>query len=164
MLRVTQRWSQEHKARGQGHKKISRPRTDPLEAKDQGHRRKISQKKKVFKNLFSGKKGLQKIFFRRSLLEETKKKVFADFPQGFWRFPTKFQRFKNSAVVEPKTGNFRGLEASRPRTSKCVLEAKNVVEDSTSGVTVIQKQETTKTINRNFCCLSGKLKRYCYLE
>ena len=31
--------------------------------------------------------------------------------------------------------NFRGLEASRPRprTSKCVLEAKDVLEDSTSG-------------------------------
>ena len=33
-------------------------------------------------------------------------------------------------------GNFRGLEASwprpRPRTSKCVLEAKDVFEDSTS--------------------------------
>ena len=32
-------------------------------------------------------------------------------------------------------GNFRGLEASRPRTktSKSVLEAKDVLEDSTSG-------------------------------
>ena len=29
-----QRWSRGHKARGQGHKIISRPRTDPLEAKD----------------------------------------------------------------------------------------------------------------------------------
>ena len=39
--------------------------------------------KKSLQNFFSGEKGLQKIFFRRSLLEETKKKVFADFPQGF---------------------------------------------------------------------------------
>ena len=30
-------------------------------------------------------------------------------------------------------GNFRGLEALRPRTSKCVVEAKDVVKDSTSG-------------------------------
>ena len=34
-------------------------------------------------------------------------------------------------------GNFRGFKASRPRprlkTSKCVLEAKDVLEDSTSG-------------------------------
>ena len=78
----------------------------------------FSKKKKVFKiffeaiskkslqNFFSGEKGLQKISFRRSLPEETKKKVFADFPQGFWHFPTKFQRFKNSAVLEPRTGQF----------------------------------------------------------
>ena len=79
-----QRWSRGHKARGQGHKKISRPRprTDPLEAKakNQEHRRKCSPKKK----------GLQKIFFRQSVLEETKTKVFVNFPLGFWRFPTKF--------------------------------------------------------------------------
>ena len=36
------------------------------------------------------------------------KKVFANFPRGFWRFPTKFQRFKNSAVLEPRTGRFSG--------------------------------------------------------
>ena len=69
-----QRWSRGHKARGQGqgHKKIrgqgqvqgqgqpflgqnlSRPRTGMLEAKakDKGHRRKRSPKKKVFKNFF----------------------------------------------------------------------------------------------------------------
>ena len=34
------------------------------------------------------------------------KKVFANFPRGFWRFPTKFQRFANSAVLEPRTGQF----------------------------------------------------------
>ena len=118
-----QRWSQGHKARGegQGHKKISRPRprTDPLEAKDQGHRRKCSQKKgpqsfffrrsqkiKDLQKIFSGENGLQKCFFRRSLLEETKKKVFANFPQVFWRFPTKFQWLKNSALLEPRTGEF----------------------------------------------------------
>ena len=57
----TQRWSRGHKARGQGqeHKKIplrgqtlSRLRTGMLEAKDQGHKRKCSPKKKVFKNFF----------------------------------------------------------------------------------------------------------------
>ena len=120
-----------------------RPRTDPLEAKDQGHRRKCSQKrsskffsrdlkKKGLEKNFLGEEGLQKLFFRRSVHEETKKKVFADFPQGFWRFPTTFQRFKNSAVLESRTGQF-----SRPRTSKCVLkdvlEAKDVLEDSTSA-------------------------------
>ena len=42
------------------------------------------------KNFFSGEKGLQKNFLRRSLRKETKKKFFADFLQGFWRFSTKF--------------------------------------------------------------------------
>ena len=104
------RWSRGHKARGQGqgqgHKKISRPRprTDPLEAKakDQGHRRKCSPKKKALKKTFrpTQKKDLQKFFQAKKvfknfflgdllLLKETKKNLFADFPQGFWRFPTK---------------------------------------------------------------------------
>ena len=66
-----QRWSQGHKARGQGqgHKKNPRPRprtafprTDPLEAKDrnaqakakdQGHKRMCSQKKRT-SNFFAG--------------------------------------------------------------------------------------------------------------
>ena len=61
-----QRWSRGHKARGQGQKKIrgqgqgepfrgqtlSRPRTRMLEAKDQGHKRKCSPKKRLFKNFF----------------------------------------------------------------------------------------------------------------
>ena len=106
--RIHQRWSRGHKARGQGHKKISRPRTDPLEAKakDQGHRRQVFSKKKSSSKIVFRQKRPSEIFFRRSLLEETKQKVFADFPQGFWRFPTKFQRFKNSAVLEPRTGQF----------------------------------------------------------
>ena len=128
------------KFRGQGQTlSRPRPRTKDTDAS-------VLQKKKGFKNffsgdlkkkhlqkIFSGEKGLQKFVFERSLLEETKNKVFADFLQGFWRFPTKFQRFKNSAVLEPRTGQFRGLEALRPRASKCVLEAKNVLEDSTSS-------------------------------
>ena len=114
-----QRWSRGHKARsqGQGHKKISRPRTDPVEAKDQGHRRKCSPKKSL-QNFFSGdlkKKNVFKKFLRRKNLQNffsgdlylrKPKKVFANFPQGFWRFPTKFQRFKNSTVLEPRTGQF----------------------------------------------------------
>ena len=79
-----QRWSQGHKARGQGHKKNPRPksrtafpRTDTLEAKDrnargQGHKRKSSPKKKKKKGLhknFSSdlhKKTFSKKFFKRS--------------------------------------------------------------------------------------------------
>ena len=62
-LYFKQRWSPGHKARGQdqGHKKNPRPRprtafprTDPLEAKDQGHSHKCSSKKKGLQNFFSG--------------------------------------------------------------------------------------------------------------
>ena len=85
-----QRWGREHKARGQGHKKIQgqeqplrgqillRPRTGILEAKakDQGHKRKCSPKKKKrsSKTFFSNpsKKGLQKIF---SVVLHTVKKI-----------------------------------------------------------------------------------------
>ena len=58
----------------------------------------------------------------------SKKKIFANFPQGFWRFPTKFYDSKNSAVFGEDRAIFEDLKASRPRpcTSKCVLE------DSTS--------------------------------
>ena len=92
-----QRWSREHKARGQGqgHKKISRPRTDPLMAKAKDTDASVLQKK-----------GLQKFFSGDLYLRKPKKRSLQIFPQGFWRFPTKFQRFKNSAVLEPRTGQF----------------------------------------------------------
>ena len=62
-------------------------RTDPLEAKakDQGHRRQVFSKKK---------KGLQK-FFSGNLQS--------------------FDDSKDSAVLEPKTGEFPRFEATRPR-------------------------------------------------
>ena len=94
-----------------------------LKAKDrpsrgQGHRRKCSAKKKVWrsqrKNFFQAKKVFKNFFSGDLYLKKPKKKVLADFPQGFWRFPTKFQRFKNSAVLEPRTGQFSrtwGFEA-----------------------------------------------------
>ena len=102
-----QKWSRGHKARGQGHKKtwgqgqgqpfrgqtLSRPRKDVLEAKakDQGHKRKCSPKKS------------DQNFFQAI----SKKKVFANFPQGFWRFLTKFYWLKNCAVLGRGQGNFR---------------------------------------------------------
>ena len=141
-----QRWSRGHKARGQGqgqgHKKNPRPRprtafprTDTLEAKDrnargQGPRTQaqvLSKKKK--------KRSSQK-FFKRSPLKNVFQKIF----QALHKILT-FQK----TVLSSSRGqaNFRGLEASRPRprtwpsrprprTSKWVLEAKDVLEDSTS--------------------------------
>ena len=50
------------------------------------------------------------------------KKVFASFPRGFWRFPTKFKRFKNSAVLERRTDQFSrtyGFEAKAKDFKMC---------------------------------------------
>ena len=107
-----QRWSRRHKARGQGqgHKKNPRPRprtafprTDTLEAKDQGHKRMCSPKKK--------KRFLQK-FFRRSPKKKVFTKIFQAistkkrFPKNFSSAPQNFNNLKNSAVLEPRTGQF----------------------------------------------------------
>ena len=118
------------------------PRTDPLEAKDQGHKHKCSLKKRS-----------SKIFFRRSQKKKRKKRSSKKF---FRRFPSKklllnffFQASYKISRTQKKCcplaedraifEDFRsrdqgqGIETSRPRTSKCVLEAKDVLEDSTSN-------------------------------
>ena len=106
--------------------------------------------------MFSKKKSSSKIFFRRSPKKGLQnflqaKKIFKNVFSGalYLRKPKKrsleifrkisgvFQRNFNGSKIELSSsrgqGNFRGLEASRPRTSKCVLEVKDVLEDSTSG-------------------------------
>ena len=150
-----QRWCRGHKARGPGqgqeHKKISRPRsrTDPLEtkAKDQGHRRKCSQKKKSSKiffrrfqkkglqNFISDKKDLQNFFSGDLYLRKPKKRSLQIFRKVSGVFRRNFSGSKIVLSSSRGQGNFRGLEASRPRprTSKCVLEAEDVVEDSTTA-------------------------------
>ena len=158
-----QRWSRGHKARGQGqgqgHKKIrgqgqgqgqpfrgqtlSRPRTGMLEAKakDQGHKAQVLSKKK--------KKRSSQKFFRRSPLKNVFQKIF----QPLHKFLT-FQKILLSS--SRGQANFRGLEASRPRprprTSKSVLEdvleAKDVLEDSTSGYYCIT---FIKRLNEGLC-------------
>ena len=99
------------KIRGQGQgqpfrgQTLSRPRTEMLEAKakDQGHKRKCSPKKK--------KKGLHKNF--SGDLQKKKKKVFTKIFQALHKILT-IQKI----VLSSSRGqaNFRGLEASRPRT------------------------------------------------
>ena len=112
------------KIRGQGQgqpfrgQTLSRPRTGMLEAKakDQGHKRKCSPKKK--------KKRSSQKFFRRSPKKKKKKKVFTKifqaistkkrFLKNFSSAPQNFNNSKNSAVLEPRTGQFSrtwGLEA-----------------------------------------------------
>ena len=89
------------KIRGQGQgqpfrgQTLSRPRTGMLEAKakDQGHKAKVLSKKKKKK-----KKVFTKIFQAIS----TKKR----FPKNFSTAPQNFNFAKNSAVLEPRTGQF----------------------------------------------------------
>ena len=126
---------------------LSRPRTGMLEAKvkDQGHKRKCSpktRKKGLHKNFSSNlqkkKKRSSQKFFRRSLQKNVFQKIF----QAFHKILT-----VQKIVLSLSRGqaNFRGLEASRPRPStpkfvlENVLEAKDVLEDSTSAqeVTVV---------------------------
>ena len=101
LFRNDQRWSREHETRGQGHKKNSEAKNRSFRGHGQGPRTQAQVFSKALKKrsskFFSGdlkKKGHQKFFFKCYPLEENKKKVFANVPQGFWRFPTKFQRFE----------------------------------------------------------------------
>ena len=100
----------------------------------------VFSKKKRSSTFFSGEKSLQKFFFRRSLLEETKKRSLQNFRKVSGVFQRNFIGSKTVLSSSRGQGNYRKLKASRPRPrpSKCVLEdvfeAKNVLEDSTSVV------------------------------
>ena len=156
---VNQRWSRGHKARDQGQgqgqcfrgQNLSRPRTGMLEAKakDQGHKRKCSpkkKKKKVFTKFFqaiSKKKRSSQKFFKQS----PQKNAFQKFFQALQKILT-IQKIVLS--LSRGQANFRGLEAlrPRPRTSKSVLEdvleAKDVFEDCTSAVNVPYLKSTVR--------------------
>ena len=86
-------------------------------------------KKKDFKKIFSGEKAPQ-IFFSGDLyLRKLKKRNLCGFLARFLAFSNKISNGSKIVLSSRRgQGNFRGLEASRPRTSKCDLEAK----DSTS--------------------------------
>ena len=75
--------------------------------------------------------------------KEENKKVVRKISASFLAFSNKISTVQKIVLSSSRgQGNFRGLEASRPRprTSKCVLEdvleAKDVLEDSTSGCKV----------------------------
>ena len=129
--------SEDRHSRGQG-QECSRPRTGMLEAKakDQGHKRQCSPKKKkkgLHKNFLNDlhkkkKRSLQK-FFKRS----PQKNVFQKILQALHKILT-IQKI----VLSSSRGqaNFRGLEASRPRPRTWPSRprtSKSVLEDSTSG-------------------------------
>ena len=150
---------------------LSRPRTGMLEAKakDQGHKAQVLSKKKK-------KKRSSQKFFRRSPKKKKKKKKRSS-QKFFKRSPRKnaFQKIFQplhkilifqKIVLSSSRGqaNFRGLEASRPRprtwpsrprprprTSKSVLEdvleAKDVLEGSTSDNWAIESKLSNKVLN-----------------
>ena len=104
--------SEDRHSRGQGQEcSRPRPRTKDTSAS-------ALQKKK---------RSLQK-FFRRSPQKNVFQKIF----QALHKILTIQKLVLSSSRGQE---NFRGLEASRPRprTSKCVFEAKDVLEDSTSA-------------------------------
>ena len=81
----------------------------------------VFSKEKSLQHLFQAKKIFKNLFQAISTWGN-QKKVFADFGQGFWRFPTKFQRFKNSAVLKPRTRQFSrtwGFEAKAKDFKMC---------------------------------------------
>ena len=79
-------------------------------AKDQGHKaqvlskKKKKKKKKVFKKIFQtiSKKKKKKVFTKIFQAISTKKR----FPKNFSSAPQIFNIPKNSAVLEPRTGQF----------------------------------------------------------
>ena len=116
------------------------PRTDTLEAKDRNARGQGQGPKTQAQVLSKNKTKNQAI----SKKKRSSQKLFKRSPQKNV-FQTIFQALHNILTIQKillsssrGQANFRGLEASRPRprTSKCVLEdvleAKDILEDSTS--------------------------------
>ena len=138
-----QRWSR-------GHKKKSKAKD--RRSWDQGHKRKCSPKKKFLKKFFgrSPKKKVFKIFFQAFSKKNGLEKIFSANLQNL--------NLKNSAVLEPRTGQFSrswGLEPrtwpSSPRTSKRVLEYSTSDKYSTLYVRNAKEQdESLKQIFRAF--------------
>ena len=112
--------SEDRSYRGQG-QEYSTPRTQA---------QMFCQRKGVqnFFQAFSKKKGLQKIFSGNLQKDQVLKIIF----QAIYTLLTNQKIVLSSSR---RQGNFRGLEASRPRprTSKCVLEARDILEDFTSA-------------------------------
>ena len=134
----------ESRTPGQGRKKNPSPRTalrrtDPIEAKTKGTS--ASVKKKGFQKSFSGVSPPKKVFKQIfQAISKWEKKGFRKFSARFVAFSIKILTIQKIVLSSSRgQGNFRGLEASRPRTwplrprtLKCVLEAEDVLDKSTS--------------------------------
>ena len=124
------------KIRGQG-QECSRPRTQAQV---------FSKKKgvqKCFRQSPKTKKRSPKRFFKRS----PKKRSSKIFREASGVFQQNFNDSTNSAASSRGQGNFRELEASRPRTSKCVFEVKDVLANSTCGISHSIRLDTRCFVN-----------------
>ena len=97
-------------------------------------------KKKVFKNFFQAKNVFKNFFSGNLYLTKPKKRSLQIFRKVSGVFQRKFNGSKIVMSSSRGQGDFRRLEASKPRTSKCVLEAKDVLEDSTSGYRISNQE------------------------
>ena len=107
-----------------------RPRTQKIPGQGQGQiisrprtQTQVFSKKKVLQKIFSGEKSLQKFFSWRSPLEENKKGP-CTFCGWFLAFSNKISTVQKIVLSSSRgQGNFRGLEASRPRCrSSCFIQ------------------------------------------
>ena len=80
------------------------PRTDPLEAKDRNAQAKAkAQDQDTGASVLQKKKGSSKNFFRRFPIQKRSSQIYRE---GFVVFQENFKGLKNSAVLEPKAGQF----------------------------------------------------------
>ena len=98
-----------------------------------------SQKKRSSKIFFRRKRSSKNLFLGDLYLRKPKKRSLQISRKVSGVFQRNFNGSKIVLYSSRGQANFRGLEAlrPRPRTSKCILEdvldAKDVLEDSTSG-------------------------------
>ena len=129
-----QRWSRGHKARGQGQpfrgQTLSRPRTQAQ----------VLSKKKVFTKIFQA--------------VSTKKR----FPKNFSSAPQNFNNSKNTAVLEPRTGQFsrtrgQGLHNVSSRTPPLTIYFTAVYFNNNSLIHLASfyAQNTFKKISHEKC-------------
>ena len=81
--------------------------------KDQGHKRKCSSKKKVFK-----------IFFQAISKKGKQKRTSQSFREVSGIFQHNFNDSKNSAVLEPRTGQFSRTRGFEAKAKDLTFEAK----------------------------------------
>ena len=101
-------------------------------AKDQGHKAQVlskkKKKKKVFTKIFqaiSKKKKKKKVFTKIFQAISTKKR----FPKNFSTAPQNFNIPKNSAVLEPRTGQFSRTWGLKAKAKDLTFEAKAKAKD-----------------------------------